>query len=132
MLFIHPMWDNEAQRIGKLRCTTTGYALHVIAEYIGIGGFLLLLVMPFVLLGKGMFGTFRVSDWWLMAVPFGVGVISEVVMQLSWLLAWKKGFQYDYDKCEATWIEAGERRSYKNPDYSSDPQSDVTRRSFDD
>ena len=34
MLFIHPMWDNESQRIGKQKCTPAGYALHVIAEMV--------------------------------------------------------------------------------------------------
>jgi hypothetical protein len=28
----NPTWDTKGQRIGKLKCTAAGYALHVIAE----------------------------------------------------------------------------------------------------
>jgi hypothetical protein len=116
MLFIHPMWDNESQRIGKQRCTPVGYAIHVIAELIGLSGLLLLLAVPVFLLWEGINGSFRASHLWLFLVPFGVGIISEVLIQFSWWLALRKGFRYDYDQREASWDEAGERRSYKYPD----------------
>lgn len=48
MLFIHPMWDNESQRIGKRKCTPAVYALHAIAEMIGFAG-LLIRIIAFVL-----------------------------------------------------------------------------------
>jgi hypothetical protein len=32
MLFIHPMWDSETERLGKKACTPTGYALHGLAD----------------------------------------------------------------------------------------------------
>jgi hypothetical protein len=49
------------------------------------------------------------------AVPFGLGVASEVLIQLSWWLALRRGFRYDAERREASWLEAGERRTYKCP-----------------
>lgn len=113
MLFIHPMWDHESQRIGKQRCSPVGYALHGIAELIGFTGLLLLLVMPLDLAYKAITGTFHASLLWGLAAPFGLGIISEVLYQYSWVLALRKGFKYDYELCEASWIEVEERRTYK-------------------
>jgi hypothetical protein len=111
MLFIHPMWDNESQRIGKQKCTPIGYMLHGIAELIGFGGLLLLLALP---VGWKRFAeTFQTSPWWLLVVPLGLGIISEALFQYSWWLALRKGFRYDHDRREASWIEGGERRTYK-------------------
>ena len=76
---------------------------------------LLLLVGPVVLVWKSFAGTFHASLLWLLAVPFCVGIISEVLYQYSWWLALRKGFHYDYERREASWVEAGERRSYKYP-----------------
>jgi hypothetical protein len=115
MLFIHPMWDNESQRIGKQKCTPTGYALHAIAELIGFVGLLMLLVIPAVLVWKWLAAGFRVSLFWLLSVPFGLGILSEVLYQYSWWLARRKGFRYDYERREASWLEGGERRTYKYP-----------------
>ena len=115
MLFIHPMWFHESQRIGKQKCTPTGYALHVMAELIGFIGLLLLLAALFVLVWRGIAGNFRAADLWLLAVPFGVGVISEMLFQFSWWLARRKGFHFDYERSESSWVEAGERRTYKYP-----------------
>ena len=115
MLFIQPMWLTESQRLGKQKCTPAGYALHVIAELIGFFGLLLLLAVPAVLAWSWFAGTFRASLWWLFAVPFGLGLVSEVLFQYSWWLALRKGFRYDDARCEASWFEAGERRTYKYP-----------------
>jgi hypothetical protein len=115
MLFLHPMWDNESQRIGKQKCTPAGYALHVIAELIGFVGLLVLLATTGVLGWRGVSGAFHARQLWLLAVPFGLGIVSEVLFQFSWWLALRKGFQYDYERREASWMEAGERRSYKYP-----------------
>ena len=119
MLFIHPMWDNESQRIGKQKCTPTGYALHVIAEYIGFFGLLLVLAVLALLAWRWFTGTFHASLWWLLVVPFGIGIVSEVVLQYSWWLCVRKRFHYDYEHREASWLEAGTRRIYK---YTAEPK----------
>ena len=113
MLFIHPMWDHESQRIGKQKCTPVGYALHGVAELIGFAGLLSLFIVPLDLGYKAITGTFHASLLWAMAVPLCFGIISEVLYQYSWMLALRKGFKYDYELCEASWIEAGDRRTYK-------------------
>ena len=123
MFFIHPMWDHESQRIGKQKCTPIGYAMHGIAELIGFMGLLFLLVVPVALMSDWVAGRFNVSLLWMLAVPFCLGAISEALYQYSWRLALRKGFRYDYERREASWTGAGQRRSYKWPD-SPDAVSD--------
>ena len=108
------MWDNESQRIGKQKCTPIGYRLHVIAELTGFVGLLLLLAAAVVLIFKWLAGTFHASLLWLLAVPFFLGIVSEALFQFSWWLALRKGFHYDYERREASWTDAGERRSYRH------------------
>ena len=111
-MFLYPMWDNESQRIGKQKCTPWGYTLHGIAELLGFIGLLLLFGVGIYLGCKGVSGTFRATLLWLLAVPFGIALVSQALYQFSWVLALKKGFEYDYDKREASWIENGERVTY--------------------
>lgn len=113
MLFVHPMWSSESERIGKQKCTPAGYKLHVFAELLGFVGLLLIAVLV-VLAWKSWAGTFQTSHYWLLAAPFAVGIVSEVLFQCSWWLALRKGFRYDDEKCEASWTEAGELRAWKS------------------
>ena len=113
MLFFHPMWDNESQRIGKRKCTPLGYLLHGIAELLGFLGLLLLLGVCGYLGYKRVNNELHASLFWLLAIPFGLGLVSEAMMQVSWVLAARKGFEYDYEHREATWIEHGRRVTYR-------------------
>jgi hypothetical protein len=70
MLFINPMWDNEAERIGKQRCTPLGYALHGISDLLGFVALLLLFGIGAYLGHRGFVGTFRASLLWLFSIPF--------------------------------------------------------------
>jgi len=112
-MFIYPMWDNESQRIGKQRCTPLGYALHATAEWLGFISFFLLLGVCIFLGYKVVFKTFRASLLWLVAVPFGLGFMGEVMYRLSWWMARRKGFEYDWDAREASWYQDGKRVTYK-------------------
>ncbi len=107
------MWDNESQRIGKQTCTPFGYALHSFAELLGFFGLLLLLGAAVFLIYRGITGNFEASLFWLLAVPFSVGVVAEIIFQISWALASKRGFEYDYENRVASWIEDGKRVTYK-------------------
>src|SRR5262245_28429534 len=78
MLFIHPMWYHESQRIGKRKCTPIGYVIHVIADLIGIVGLILLLATPVILVWKWIVGTFQASLLWLVAASFCLGIVSEL------------------------------------------------------
>jgi hypothetical protein len=113
MLFIHPMWDHESERIGKQKCTPIGYELHVIADLLGFVGLLLLLGVVVYLGYRGIAGGFRASMCWLLAIPFGVGVVSELLYHVSWVIALRRGFEYDPKKCIASWEENGRRITYK-------------------
>ncbi len=113
MLFFHPMWDHESERIGKQKCTPVGYAIHAIADLLGFVGLLLLLGALVYLSYRITAGTFRAALFWLVAAPVGLGLISDLLFHYSWWLARRKGFRYDVERCEATWIESGEQRSYK-------------------
>ncbi len=115
MLFLHPMWYHESQRIGKQKCTPTGYTLHVIAEMIGFVGLLLLFIVLADWIWKVFTGDFHASLLWLLALPLCLGVISEILYQFSWRLALRKGFHYDYERCEASWTDDGQRRTYQYP-----------------
>jgi len=106
MLFIHPMWSHESERIGKKLCTSTGYALHVFAELLGFIGLLCLLALP-------LYTIFRPSSWRVLMIPLGVGIVSDILFQLSWWIALRRGFRYDDQVCESRWIEAGQTRTYK-------------------
>jgi hypothetical protein len=107
------MWDHESQRIGKQKCTPLGYKLHGIAELLGFIGLFLLLVVLAYLGFRKVDHTFHASLLWLMAVPFGIGLIGECIYYYSWKLAAKKGFQYNYETREASWMEDGQRQVYK-------------------
>jgi hypothetical protein len=113
MLFFFPMWDHESQRLGKRKCTPLGYALHGIAETIGFVGLLLILGVGGYIGYTVITGSFRASLLWLLIMPLGSGVIAEAIYQISWLLAGRKGFRYDHETCQASWIEGGERVTYR-------------------
>jgi hypothetical protein len=116
MLFIYPMWDNESQRIGKQKCTPLGYTLHGIAELLGFVGLLLLFVLGAYLAYRWHAGTFYSSLLWFLVVPFILGIIGEGIYWYSWSLAAKKGFHYDYETREASWMEDGQKRVHKPPE----------------
>jgi hypothetical protein len=113
MLFINPMWDNEAERIGKKRCTPLGYALHGISDLIGLVALLLLLSIAAYLGYRCIIGTLRASSLWLFAIPFALAAIGSLLYRISWVLARHRGFRYDYASREASWLEHGQRHTYK-------------------
>ena len=59
MFFFHPMWDHESERISKQRCTPVGYALHVVADLLGLAGFVLLIGTALYLGINGATGGFN-------------------------------------------------------------------------
>jgi hypothetical protein len=111
MLFIHPMWDSETQRLGKKACTPAGYALHVFAEWIGFLGFLILVISGIVWLWRWLAGAPRGLAVAGLTLALVMGVTSEVIFHVSWRLALRRGFQYDGH--EASWSENGSRKSYR-------------------
>ena len=113
MLFTFPMWDNESQRVGKQKCTPTGYVLHAIAELLGLIGMLLLPGIAVFLGYRGITSSFSASLLWLITIPFGVGIVAEILFRVSWLLATRRGFEYDDENRVASWIEDGKRLTYK-------------------
>lgn len=113
MFFMYPMYDHESQRIGKQRCTPLGYRLHVIAELLGFIGLLLLLGIGVYLGYRWYTNAFHSFLLWLLIIPFALGFIGNCLYWYSWRLAVKKGFCYDYETREASWVEGGERRVYR-------------------
>lgn len=113
MLFINPMWDTESERIGKQKCTPRGYALHVFSDLLGFVGLLLLFGIGAFLVCSGVAGTFQATLLWLLCIPFGLAIVGSILYRLSWAVAHRSGFQYDYDSRQASWLEDGQRRFYK-------------------
>src|SRR5438067_787943 len=116
MLFINPMWDNQAERIGKQRCTRLGYALHTISDLIGFLALLLLLATAAYLGYRGIAGSFRATLLWLLLIPFGLAMVGLILYRFSWIVGHRRGFHYDHDSREASWQEDGQRRTYKYND----------------
>lgn len=110
------MWDNEAERIGKQRCTPLGYALHGISDGLGFIALCLLLGIAVYLVHRGIDGTFNASLLWLFPIPFALAIVGWSLYRLSWVLARRKGFRYDYESREASWLEHGKRLSYRYND----------------
>ena len=116
MLFINPMWDHEAERIGKQRCTPLSYALHVISDLLGFVALLLLFGVAAYLGYRGIVDTFRSSLLWLFSIPFGLAIIGSILYRISWALAHRRGFRYNDEACEASWLEHGQLCTYKYKD----------------
>jgi hypothetical protein len=112
MFFFFPMWDNLSQKIGKQKCTPFGFMLHSLASSLGAVGFLLLLVLSLYLGYSLLSGNFHRSLLWLLSAPFGMGLLAQIMYMFSWHLADKRGFEYDYDRREASWLENGTRITY--------------------
>jgi len=113
------MWFDEVERIGKKRCTPFGYALQGVGELVGFFGLLMLFAMPGYLVYQGIVGAFNWSLLWLLTVPFVIGLVGSTLVALSWSLASRKKFHYDYERRESSWIEAGEKRTYTFSDWDA-------------
>lgn len=113
MFFINPMWDNESQRIGKMKCTHLGYKLHGISDGLGFLGLFCFIGIIIFLVISGVMGGFRLAYLWLFLVPFCLDVLATLLHAHSWHMAEKNGFEYDYENREASWIEDGKRIVYK-------------------
>jgi hypothetical protein len=90
MLFIHPMWDCEDERLGMKACTPFGYALREIADGIGFIGLILLVAVPVYIAYRVCAHQFLWKTCWLFLIPFTLGVIGRVLYEISWRLARKK------------------------------------------
>ena len=101
----------SADRQEKVR--PTGYALHGVAELLGFIVGLSLLGIALILGSRGITVSFSALLHWLLAAPIGVGIIAEILLQVSCLMAIRKGFEYDQDAHASSWIEGGKRVRYK-------------------
>lgn len=113
MFFIHPMWDNESQRVGMLKCWKAAYYLHGYGELVGFLGLLTLFGTIAYMLYIAIFADFSHSTWWLLCVPLGMGVLSELMVFVSWFMVGRRGFAYDYDTRTASWVENGQTVTYR-------------------
>lgn len=118
-MFVPRIWSDEVERIGKQKCTPQGYALHGAGDLIGLVGLLLLLGVPIYLGYRGYVGSFQWPLLWLLILPIAMGIGGEVLVGISWQLARRKQFKYDYEPRESTWYEKGERRSFTFSDWEA-------------
>jgi len=110
-MFINPMWDNEAQRIGLQRCTPLGYFFHGVSDLVGLAGLLTLGGSVITIIYRAITGTFQLSLLWYLAAAVGLGFIGMALAAVSWALASRRGFNYDYETRTATWLDQGQIRS---------------------
>jgi hypothetical protein len=113
------IWFDEVERIGMQRSTPIGYAINSIGGIFWLFGMLALLGIPPYLAYRGFVGTFYWSILWLLTVPFLVVIVGSILIGVSWSLAHRRGFHYDYERRESTWVDAGEKRSYTFDDWQA-------------
>jgi hypothetical protein len=99
--------------------------LHGISDVIGFIAIICLFGFSGYLAYAGVRGHFTWGMLWLLAVPFAIAIVGNIMHSYSWHLADQRHFKYDYEKCVATWVdESGNQHSYQ---YGSDTdQSDHT------
>jgi len=115
MIFIHPMWDSENQRLGLKACTPFGYFLHEIGDGIGFVGLFLFVAEPLYLAYRAIVHQFYWHLCWWLLVPIAIGILGRIIYEISWRVAAKKEFNYDAESRIATWIEAGNVRMFPTP-----------------
>jgi hypothetical protein len=113
MLFINPMWDSEAQRIGKQLCTPLGYRLHIVSDLVGLVALLMFLGLLMQTAYHAVVGPFHARMLGLLLIPLGLGLLGSWLYRISWWMAHRKGFHCDYDSPEASWQEKGGQRIYR-------------------
>jgi hypothetical protein len=119
-MFIPRMWFDEVERIGKQRCTPFGYALQGVGDLIGFVGLLSVLGVPLYLAYRVVVGSFNAGLLWLLVVPVALGVFGAVLVSVSWSMARRRGFRYDYERRVSSWVEGGRERSYAYPDWQAE------------
>lgn len=112
MLFIHPMWDSENQRLGMKACTRLGYNLRTMGDSAGFFGVILFLMILIYLAFQFLVQRFSKHELWLLLVPFVVAVIGKMFFKMGWRFAAKKQFRYDNETRTARWIEAGHEKVF--------------------
>jgi len=112
MIFIHPMWDSEGQRLGMKACTPVGYLFRSIGDLIGFSGLIMLFVIPGYLGLQSFRHRFSTHDLWLLLAPLIVGILGRVVFEIGWRMAAKKHYKYDYSTRTVTWTERGCEKAF--------------------
>lgn len=118
-MFITKMWSDEVERIGKQRCTPVGYALHGTGQLFGFFALLLLLVVIVYVPYRAVIGEFNRLLLWLLLAPVVIGLFGEGIVTVSWLLARRKQFHYDYERRVARWVEDGVEQTYTYADWEA-------------
>lgn len=118
-MFIPGMWSDEVQRIGKQRCTPAGYALHGAGQLFGFFALFLLMVVIVYVPYRAVVGEFSRPLLWLLLAPIVIGLIAEGILAVSWLLARRKQFHYDYECRVSRWTENGVERTFTYADWEA-------------
>lgn len=79
------------------------------SDLVGFVALLVLLGTLAYLKYRDVAGSFDSSLWWLLAVPFSLALGGTLLHSYSWRLARNKGFQYNHQTQEASWLQDGKR-----------------------
>lgn len=108
------IWFGEGERIGMQKCTPIGYVLNGVGGILWLAGIVTIFAAPLYLVRRAIGGDFEWVLLWLLLAPLAIVLVGSLLIAASWLLASLKGFRYDYERDEATWNEAGQKRSYSS------------------
>lgn len=111
-MFFNPVWHSEVERSGKWRCTPWGYTLHGFSDLIRFCALLFMVItmgrtIYFAVLGLG---EFHRRELWILPLALFMELIGKALYHLSWAMAHWKGFVYNQEWMEASWVENGERQ----------------------
>ncbi|MFN0040692.1 MAG: hypothetical protein ACKVP2_14370 [Burkholderiales bacterium] len=113
-MFTNPMWFDEVQRIGFMKCSSKAYRLYTTSDLVGLMAllvFMSIFVVPF-------FFTFWVSLYCFIGSILLIA-IRILVYSRACSIVDSKGFKFDYKNRIGTWLENGEQKSYSYEDFKN-------------
>jgi hypothetical protein len=107
------IWNSESERISIQKCTPIGYTARGVADILCLCAVILLIAAPLTLAREAIGGTFLASHFWLLAAPFALWIAAAALYRFAWTLGCRRGYRYDCERQEASWVVMGKRQTYK-------------------
>ena len=106
-MYITRMWFSENERKAFIACTSTGYKLVGVAGWVGLLGWIVLLLLLGIFAFAWIGQRFEAPTLWLVALPLVFRLVAGRLDGFGRSLAHRKRFQYYYKPDFASWVENG-------------------------